>query len=623
MLISLMKHKRTLFARNLLLVLALSISGLSLTACLPSSDMPSRSELVKAESQALNDWFEQRYEDGLARSPMMQTYIGQNTNNDRLDDISAMALDEEAAMQKAWLNSMRTTFDIDRLDNQTRLSYRLYEFDVEDELTMHGFADHDYVFQHMGGPHSSLPSFIINYHGIKNDKDAWDYVARLKAMQTYLGQAEGRARAQAKAGVLLPKFVYAKISDAARNVIKGAPFEEGAESDSPLWSDFKSKVEAADSIPADVKKEVLEAARSSLLQDVQPAYLSLLAMFAEHAAQATEDDGAWKLPRGEAYYEARLKHYTTTDLTADEIHNIGLVQVARIQDEMQAIMDTVEFEGSLKDFFNFLRTDEQFTYPNTDAGREDYMRDATAIIDDMKSRLDTLFITKPKADMVVKRVEPFREDTAFGAFYNSPALDGSRPGTYYVNLKDVAEQPKYLQQALAYHEGIPGHHMQIAIAQEIQGLPKFRTLGGHTAYIEGWGLYAESVPSELGLYSDPYSDFGRLSMEIFRAARLVVDTGIHSKKWSREKAVQYYLDNIPNPEGDVRAEIDRYIVWPGQATAYMIGKLKIEELRAMAETELGEDFNIAEFHDVILANGSVPLAVLEQLVTEWVEESKS
>jgi uncharacterized protein (DUF885 family) len=330
----------------------------------------------------------------------------------------------------------------------------------------------------------------------------------------------------------------------------------------------------------------------------------------------------WKLPRGEAYYDARLKHYTTTDLTADEIHNIGLREVARIQTEMQAIMDRVEFDGTLKEFFTFLRTDPQFTYPNTDEGREAYMRDATAIIDDMKSRLDTLFITKPKADMVVKRVEPFREDTAFGAFYNSPALDGSRPGTYYVNLKDVAEQPKYLQQALAYHEGLPGHHMQIAIAQELEGLPKFRTLGGHTAYIEGWGLYAESVPAELGLYSDPYSDFGRLSMEIFRAARLVVDTGIHSKKWSREKAVQYYLDNIPNPEGDVRAEIDRYIVWPGQATAYMIGKLKIEELRAMAETELGETFNIAEFHDVILANGSVPLAVLEQLVQEWVEEKR-
>jgi uncharacterized protein (DUF885 family) len=309
-------------------------------------------------------------------------------------------------------------------------------------------------------------------------------------------------------------------------------------------------------------------------------------------------------------------------MTADEIHDIGLAEVARIQDEMRAIMEQVGFEGSLREFFDFLRTGPQFSYPNTDAGRDAYMADATAIIDDMRGRLDTLFITKPKADMVVKRVEPFREDTAFGAFYNSPAIDGSRPGTYYINLKDVREQPKYLQQALAYHEGIPGHHMQIALAQELQGLPKFRTLGGHTAYIEGWALYAESVPSELGLYTDPYSDFGRLSMEIFRAARLVVDTGIHAKKWTREEAVQYYLANIANPEGDIRAEIDRYIVWPGQATAYKIGMIKIQELRKKAEDELGDDFNIAQFHDVILANGSVPLAVLEQLVDDWITEKK-
>ena len=236
----------------------------------------------------------------------------------------------------------------------------------------------------------------------------------------------------------------------------------------------------------------------------------------------------------------------------------------------------------------------------------------------MKGELNGLFITKPKADMIVKRVEPFREATAFGAFYDRPAVDGSRPGTYYINLKDVKEQPIYLMQALANHEGIPGHHMQIAIGMELEGLPKFRTLGGHTSYIEGWALYSESVPKELGLYKDPYKDFGRLSMEIFRAARLVVDTGIHTKKWTREQAVQYYLDNIPNPEGDVRAEIDRYIVWPGQATAYKIGMLKIQDLRKNAEDRLGEKFDIREFHDVVLANGSVPLKILEELVDNWV-----
>ena len=289
---------------------------------------------------------------------------------------------------------------------------------------------------------------------------------------------------------------------------------------------------------------------------------------------------------------------------------------------MQEIMDRVGFNGSLQDFYDFLRTDPQFTYPNTDEGREAYITDATSIIDDMREQLDDLFLTKPKADMIVKRVEPFREATAFGAFYNSPALDGSRPGTYYINLKDMADQPIFLQQALAYHEGIPGHHMQIAIAQELEGLPKFRTLGGHTAFIEGWALYAEEIPKELGLYTDPYKEFGQLGMEIFRAARLVVDTGIHAKQWDRERAVQYYLENIPNPEGDVRAEIDRYIVWPGQATAYLIGKLKVVELRQKAEEALGEQFDIREFHDAVLTNGSVPLNILEANIDAYIADKK-
>jgi uncharacterized protein (DUF885 family) len=611
-----MTNKPTNTSKSTLLTLAFMGALTGLSACIPSTDTPSREVLVEEESNRLNAWFEARYEDDLARSPMSQTYLGRDTNKDRLDDISAMAHDEEAAIQQARLSALRDKFDIDRLDEQTRLSYRLFEFDSEDELATHAFADHDYVFQHMSGPHTSLPSFVINFHTIETEEDARAYIARLNEFDEYLGQAQARAEDQFDKGVVLPKFVYDKIRTASENVIKGAPFD-GSRTDSPIFADFKSKVAQLDN-----KDKLIQAAERALLNSVEPAYENLIAVFNAHEAKATNDDGAWKLPRGEAYYAARLRHYTTTDMTADEIHNIGLAEVARIQDEMRKIMARVSFDGNLKEFFDFLRQDPQFVYPNTDEGRDAYIQDATAIIDDMRGRLDKLFITKPKADMIVKRVEPFREATAFGAFYNSPALDGSRPGTYYVNLKDVAEQPKYLQQALAYHEGIPGHHMQIALAQELKGLPKFRTLGGHTAYIEGWALYAESVPAELGLYKDAYSDFGRLSMEIFRAARLVVDTGIHSKKWTREQAVQYYLDNIPNPEGDVRAEIDRYIVWPGQATAYKIGMLKIQELRKKAETELGEKFDVAQFHDVILANGSVPLVILEKLVDDWIAETQ-
>ncbi len=600
-----------------LLISSVLSAGLLFSACGPAGTKdPSKAEMVEMQSQALNDWFEARYQDELARSPMMQTYLGIKDNQDKLDDASQLADDETAALAKSWLEEMRREFDIDRLDAQTALSYRLYEFAVEDQLATHDFSGNEYVFQHMSGPHSDFPSFMINFHRVETVEDAQGYIARLNDAQRYLGQYADKAQAQYQNGVVLPKFVYAKITEASRNVISGAPFSEGE--DSPLFADIQAKINAL-SIEQTQKDNLIEQAKTSLLTSVQPAYLSLLNMFTEHESGASTDDGVWKLPNAQAYYAARLRHYTTTDLTADEIHEIGLKEVARIQDEMRGIMKQVDFDGTLKEFFDFLRSDPQFVFSNDDAGRESYMAEATQIIDDMKGRLDGLFITKPKADVVVKRVEPFREATAFGAFYNRPAPDGSRPGTYYINLRDVKEQPKYLMQALAYHEGIPGHHMQIAIAQELEGIPKFRTLGGHTSYIEGWALYSEAVPKELDLYTNPYSDFGRLSMEIFRAARLVVDTGIHTKKWSREKAVQYYLDNIPNPEGDVRAEIDRYIVWPGQATAYKIGMLKIQELRSDAETRLGDRFDIREFHDVILANGSVPLKVLEDLVENWIK----
>lgn len=609
-----MKHLTTTALAGLLIGCAI------LPGCQPGSGPEmDRGEIVAQESDRLNSWFADRYAEGLARSPMTQTYFGKTENQDKLDDMSQIALDEEAALRQAWLNEMRRDFDIDRLDPQTRLSYKLFEVAQEDWLATHAVSQNDYVFQHMSGPHSSLPSFLINFHKINSEADARAYISRLNAFDDYLGQAEVRAQAQAEAGVLLPRFVYGKVSGPSENIITGAPFSDGQ--DSPLLKDFKEKLSKANLGDA-LSSELILSAEEALRSSVEPAYRSLLNMFEAHAALTTDEDGAWKLPNAENYYATRLKHYTTTDLTADEIHEIGLREVERIQGQMQTIMDRVGFEGTLQEFYEFLRTDPQFTYPNNDEGRAEYIADATDIIDQMKIRLDGLFLTRPKASMIVKRVEPFREATAFGAFYDSPALDGSRPGTYYINLKDMADQPIFLQEALAYHEGIPGHHMQIAIAQELEGLPEFRTLGGHTAFIEGWALYAEDIPKEVGLYSNPYKEFGQLGMEIFRAARLVVDTGIHSKKWTREEAVQYYLENISNPEGDVRAEIDRYIVWPGQATAYMIGKLKIIELRKRAEDALGFDFDIREFHDVVLTNGSVPLDILEANVNAYIADKK-
>ena len=598
------------------LFLGLFVSALALSSCTPknTTQQPARVH-APAHSEALNAWFQDRYLEDLARSPMSRTALGDKSGQDRLDDVSQTALDEAAALKKSWLTQLRRDFDPDLLDDQSNLSRRLFEFEMEDDLASHSVSDHDYVFQHMSGPHTNLPAFMINFHRIDNKEDAKAYISRLKMFDEYLSARISQAEKQYEVGVMLPKFVYPKLISASQNVISGAPFDTNE--NSALLDDFTKKVNALD-ISSGEKEALIEEARVVLLTVVQPTYANLITMFERHEIGANDDDGAWKLPNGDSYYQAKLKHYTTTDLSADEIHDIGLQEVARIQDEMREIMRSVGFEGSLQEFFTYLRTDDQFTYSDDDDGRQAYIDLATSMIDDMRKELDDLFITKPKANMIVKRVEPFREATAFGAFYNRPAQDGSRPGTYYINLKDMSELPIYQMQALAYHEGIPGHHMQIAIGMELEDIPKFRTQGSHTAYVEGWALYSESIPKELGLYTDPYQDFGRLSMEIFRAARLVLDTGIHHKKWSRDQAVEYMMENTANSEGDIRAEIDRYIVWPGQATAYKIGMLKIQELRRDAETKLGDDFDIREFHDVILANGSVPLSVLEELVDQWV-----
>jgi len=323
------------------------------------------------------------------------------------------------------------------------------------------------------------------------------------------------------------------------------------------------------------------------------------------------------LKDGAEYYAERLKYYTTTDLTADEIHQLGLDNVARIHGEMRKIMAQVGFEGSLQEFFKHLRTSDQFFHTS----REEYIAEAEAKLADMEKKLPEFFNTLPKAPFVIKPVEAFREKSAGKAFYQRPAPDGSRPGTYYVNLYDLKSMSKTELEALAYHEALPGHHLQLAIQTELGDIPSFRKFGGITAYSEGWGLYTEELGKDMGFYTDPYSDFGRLGMELWRACRLVVDTGIHHKKWSREQAIQYLTDNTPNPEGDIRKAIERYVVYPGQATAYMIGKLKIMELRARAKDALGDKFAMGDFHDVILKSGPVPLNIMEERVDAWIAAS--
>ncbi|MGB2177814.1 MAG: DUF885 domain-containing protein, partial [Hyphomonas sp.] len=472
---------------------------------------------------------------------------------------------------------------------------------------------------------AEIPAFLINQHQITSKSDAEAYISRLNGVPAYMEQNLENARIALADGIQPPAFVYKYVLSDAQGVITGAPFDDSGE-DSPLMGDFRKKVTGlvdAGTISQEEADELLDQATDALTNSVGPAYEAAIAELGEQAKTASTDDGAWKLPDGDAYYASRLANYTTTDMTAEEIHNLGLAEVARIQDEMRGIMKQVGFEGTLKEFFDFTRTDPQFFKPNTPEGKAEYLDEATTWIDQMREDLPTVFNTFPKADMIVKAVEPFREKSAGKAFYSRPAPDGSRPGTYYANLYRMQDMPTYQMQALAFHEGIPGHHMQIAIAQELTGVPKFRKYGGFTAFVEGWGLYSEYLPKEMGYYSDPYDDFGRLAMEIWRAARLVVDTGIHDQHWTREQAIQYLMDNTPNPEGDCRKAIERYIVMPGQATAYKIGMNKIIALREKTKAELGDKFDIREFHDVVLKDGAVPLNILEENVDKWIADTKA
>ena len=577
-------------------------------------------EEIAAESAKANAFFDRVYNADVDRDPVRQSLLGIKKDYDKWTDQSDAHAQAELEHVKANLDSLHKMINPELLDDQAKISYRLFENEANQRIDNFKWRFHDYPVNQMGGLHVDLPTFLINVHLVANKKDAEDYISRLNGVAMIFDQVIENLKIREEKNIIPPKFVFPYVLNDCKNMLLGQPFDKSKEIN-PLLEDITKKVNALTDVDDAAKKELIEKAKAAMLSSVKPSYEKLMAYWVELEKKATTDDGAWKFPDGDAFYDAALKMTTTTSMTADEIHELGLKEVARIHAEMKEIMKKVNFKSdNLQEFFEFMRTDKQFYYPNTAEGKEAYRVKAVQIIDDMKKELDKLFLTKPKADIVVKPVEEFREKSAGGAFYEDPAVDGSRPGRYYINLYNMADQAIYQMEALAYHEGIPGHHMQIAIAQELKGIPQFRMHGGNTAYIEGWGLYSERVPKEIGFYTDPYSDFGRLAMELFRAARLVVDTGIHRKKWSREKALAYFKENTPNPEGDNKKEIERYIVWPSQATGYKIGMNKILELRENARQKLGDKFDIREFHDVVLTSGPVPMNILEEMVNSWVEK---
>lgn len=574
----------------------------------------------QSQSEQLAAFFDESFQTTLKQSPEYQSYLGIKWDYGSWDEQTDAAADKFFTRLKSELNTL-SQFDDNALSTQEKLSKLIFEIDAQRQLSNDEFRHHTYIMHQFRAFHTMVPSFLINIHRVSDQSDAEAYVSRLNGVDALFEQVIEQLRIREKLGVFPPKWSYEQMIQASKNVIAGQPFSNTGE-DSTIWADFKGKVEKL-SIEQAAKDKLLEEAKQALLTSVQPAYNKMIQELDKHAQITPEGDGVWRLPDGDKWYKNRLEWFTTTDMSAEEVYNVGLEQVKRIHNEMRDIMKQVEFKGSLNEFFEFMRNDKQFYYESNDEGRERYMAEATAMIDEMRKKIPEYFGLAPKADMIVKRVEAFREKSAGKAFYQRPTPDGSRPGIYYANLYDMNSMPTYQMEALAYHEGIPGHHMQIAIAQELEGVPQFQKFVSFTAYTEGWGLYTEQLAKEMGFYENPYSDFGRLAMELWRACRLVVDTGIHAKKWSREKAIQYLIDNTPNPAEDSRKAIERYIAMPGQATAYMIGKLKIVEIRERLKQELGDKFDIRGFHDEILKDGPVPMRVLEEKLNAWAENQKS
>ena len=591
------------------------------------------------DQAALDAFFEQAFDERVARSPQLATNLGDRRGYDLWDDISDARAAEDQALGRARLAELRRRFNPATLTPAGQLSFRLFENDAARSAEAFRWRRHRYRFDQMNGVHAQAATFLINQHKVTSLADAEAYVKRLQGLGAYMRQQIAQNEASAAAGVLMPKFVYDSAIPGARNIVTGAPFGDAALSDtqlqallrpdatpsgaqSPLWADLLKKLKTLDAPGAD-KTRLLAAAQVALRNDVAPAYAAAIAMLETHKARAGTDDGVWRLPNGAAYYASLLARQTTTTLTGNDIHRIGLEQVARLHGEMRAVMARVGYRGELKAFFDYMESEPRFYEPQTAAGKASYVRKATAAIDAMRVKLPEVFAILPKAPVEVRAVEAYRENGAGLAFYERPAPDGSRPGVYYANTVDMKALPLYQLEALAYHEGIPGHHMQIAIAQELEGVPRFRRFGGgYTAYSEGWGLYSERLAREMGFYTDPYADFGRLTLELRRAIRLVVDTGLHHKRWPRQQAIDYIVANQPGDPAQARKDIDRYIVMPGQATAYMIGQMEILRLREKARTDMGARFDLRGFHTVVLGGGAIPLDILGERVGAWAASSR-
>lgn len=606
--------------RRAFLMLSGATMALGLAGCIdePGQAAIAGNQTITPEDRLLLEFFSRSFTRELEDSPEFMTALGMRKRYGEWNDYSVAFIEATHERTLEDTRFMKTGIRREALSPQMRVSYDIFLFRNEQRIANFPFRYHNYDISHFGGPHQGIPNLLINQHRIATVADAEAYVARIAATPKLMRQATDFMKVASARGITLPRFSYdLMIADAAK-VLEGAPFAGRGENN--IMADFRGKVKEL-KLDAPARDRLLQQARRALADHLKPAYELFLATARDIARNVATDHGVGALPHGKAFYDERTAAHTTLAMPAAEIHALGLSEVARLSADMEIVKKRLGFAGPLPAFYGDLRTNPKYLYPSTPAGRAAYLERALHLQRKAAAAIPEAFGTLPKADVAVKRMEPFLESGQTIAFYNSPAPDGTRPGYVFYNLASMAALPKWQMAALAFHEGIPGHHLQISIAQETKNIPEFRKYTGFTAYVEGWALYTEYLAGEMGLYENDLDEVGRITMELWRACRLVVDTGIHALGWSRERAVDYFLANTALTRDNIVREIDRYFVYPGQACAYQIGRNRILQLREDARGKLGTRFTLKGFHDAVLENGAVPLPVLGTIIDDWVEAS--
>jgi prolyl oligopeptidase len=582
-----------------------SRSSLLLTVCLFSGPLTAQDD---ATSEPLNQFFEAEWKRTLQNNPRWASQLGDAQYHDQWEDLSLDAIERRHLADRRALSQLEK-FDPTLLTETDRLNLTLFRKRSQWAITLHPFQPYLFALNQRGGiQDANSLADSLQFQAIE---DYHNWIERMRSLPVYMQQTIELLRLGAKRGIVHPRIIMNRIPRQIRRQIVATPEQ------SPFFKPFR---DIPDSIDASTQTQLKRAASKSIREQVIPAYRTLLAFFeTEYLPACLENVGVWQIPGGQQFYEYKVRQFTTTKLTPDEIHNIGIREVTRIRSQMEEIIREIAYDGNFSQFLEFLRTDKQFYFNNANdliAAYQQFCRKVDPL-------LPRLFHRLPQVAYTIEAIPAQLAPDTTTAYYRPPSADGRRVGTYFVNLYRPEVRPKYEIPALSLHESVPGHHLQIALAMEREHMPAFRRYTGYTAFVEGWALYAEKLGEELQVYNTPYQRFGQLTYEMWRAVRLVVDTGIHSKKWTRQQAIDYFAEHTAKTQHDIENEIDRYIAWPGQALAYKIGELKIRQLRQLAISRLEDRFDIRDFHDIVLRNGAIPLDVLEQQVQRWLESTPS